>query len=441
MKKILQSLSMLALSLIINVTLTTNSFAKTTSDYLMWQLPSNVNFPVYVYSDGKQTDYLYGHTQQAFLGRFNPSSTNASYALYYQGTDSNWHSCNLTISDGNIIASDNNSCPGAVINLPASGSNVYTVAFGAFRWPGTNPAVNPKNTHYGKRKITFKNDTKYSEIQIGEICTVSVNPHNPNCRNTQSLFRIKQGNSIDFVIDNKSQEGTHYPAGLDSYAFTLTAFKDSKGKWVNTGGYGTGETPYATKIELTTKAVNTNSSGQEFPQGSTNFDVSAVDGYNVSVVAYPAAGAYCTYTVPPENSNILGAGYYSKNNPLGALYISPEICANSSQLPTATKTGTWDLSLIADSGDFIGCMSPCTFAKLNNNAKKDMFCCTGSYNTPASCDQPSGVEGANNSRYVTNLTPPTSNHIYRFAYDDAIGDFACPAETDFIISFLSLEDA
>ncbi|MCC9623124.1 hypothetical protein LPB41_15640 [Thalassospira sp. MA62] len=55
--------------------------------------------------------------------------------------------------------------------------------------------------------------------------------------------------------------------------------------------------------------------------------------------------------------------------------------------------------------------------------------------TSGSCDQAEGTVGANNSTYVTNLAHPASTHVYRFAYDDAIGDFACPAQTDFTIVF------
>ncbi len=425
------------------------------SNFLMWQLPNTVNFPLYVYKSGVQSDYLYGQTQQAFLGGY-PSGSDGSYTLYYQPANSgssssfssatnsslanNWVSCVLTLKKG-AVDNSNTTCPGVVINSPATNSNVYTLAFGASPWPGNSVPVSPVNQDYGKRKITFKNNSAYAAIQIGMVCTQSVNPNNPKCQNTQSLLQVSKGASADFFVDDKKEEGENFPAGLNSYAFTVTAYQTtSSAAWINTGGYEAGGTPYATKIELTSEPVITQQ-GAQFPQGSTNFDVSAVDGYNISVKAYPAQPTYCTYTVPPENSNILGAGYYGESNSLGELNISESLCLKSSQLPAITSssqqsssTGAWNLA-VKNSNNFQGCMSPCTYAKVNGNSAQDMFCCAGSFNTPATCDQLPGQLGANNSTYVTNLNPPASSRVYRFAYDDAIGDFACPAETDFIIEF------
>lgn len=422
------------------------------TNYLMWQLPSTVNFPVYVYKGGAQSDYLYGQTQQAFLGSY-PSGSDGTYTLYYQPANSSsssatnssiantWASCVLALTSG-AVDNSNTTCPGVVINNPVTGSNVYTVAFGASAWPVNSVPVSPTNQDYGKRKITFKNNSAYAAIQIGQVCTKSVNPNNPNCKNTQNLAQITKGSSFDFYVDNKAAEKKYFPAGLNSYAFTVTAYqKTATSNWVNTGGYNAGGTPYATKIELTSQPVIT-TQGAQFPQGATNFDVSAVDGYNISVKAYPAKATYCTYTVPPENSNILGAGYYSEKNSLGELAISENLCLKSSQLPASngssqqsSSVSAWDLTVKNNANEFQGCMSPCTYAKANKSSGQDMFCCAGSYNTPATCDQAEGQLGANNSTYVTNLTPPVSNRVYRFAYDDAIGDFACPAETDFIIEF------
>ncbi|QEY17580.1 hypothetical protein D0C16_17265 [Cellvibrio sp. KY-GH-1] len=425
------------------------------SNFLMWQLPNTVNFPVYVYKSGAQTDYIYGQTQQAFLGSY-PSGSDGTYTLFYQSANSgpsasfssasssslanNWVSCVLALKKG-AVDSSATTCPGVVINNPVTGSNVYTVAFGASPWPGNAVPVSPINQDYGNRKITFKNNSAYANIQIGMVCTQSVNPNNPNCQNTQNLLQISNGNSADFFVDSKTQEGQNFPAGLNSYAFTVTAYQTtSSAAWVNTGGYQAGGTPYATKIELTSAPVSTQQ-GAQYPQGATNFDVSAVDGYNISVKAYPAKPTYCTYTVPPENSNILGAGLYSNGSSLGELTISENLCLQSSQLPPtasnsqqSSSTGAWNLA-VKNSNNFQGCMSPCTYAKVYGNSAQDMFCCAGSFNTPATCDQPSGQLGANNSTYVTNLNPPVSSRVYRFAYDDAIGDFACPAETDFIIEF------
>lgn len=405
-----------------------------TNDYLMWQMPSSgITFPVYVYSNGAQTDYLYGTTQQAFIGPYS-ATTSGTYALYYQSS-SGWYTCTLVLANGAIDSTT--TCPGAVINSPVATSNVYTVAFGTDAWPSTATApVKPRMTDYGTRTITFINKTDYPMIQIGEICTVSANPNNPNCTNNANLFQIANGGSQTFTVDDPVKEGAAFPAGLISYGFSVTAYKNAAGKIISTGGYNSGN-PYATKIEFTSLPVAT-INGAPVPQGATNFDVSAVDGYNISVKAYPQNAAYCTYTVPPENSNVLGAGLYSKTQPLARLSASASVCKASSQLPSATSTPpAWPLAVSDSKGNFQGCMSPCTYATANASTEAPMFCCTGStYGTAAGCDAPTGSLGANNSTYVQNLAAATQN-VYRFAYDDAIGDFACPAETNFVIEFVA----
>ncbi|USD23376.1 hypothetical protein MJO52_09630 [Microbulbifer variabilis] len=435
MKNVIKHVSAWCISLSAGIVVPNVSLAGA-KNYLMWQLPTNVSYPVYVYSGGVQIDYLYSSTQQAFLGEYN-ASLKGTYKLYYKNKKNEWISCTFAMKNGKVN-SKSTSCPGAVINNPVSNSNVYAVAFGAQVWPGKSAPSKPAITNYGNRKITFKNQTKYPKIQVGMICTKKVNPKNNNCKNTQNLFEIDKGSSKVFSVDVKSGGGSKFLAGLKSSAFTMTAYQicpNSQCEWVNTGGYGNGKNPYATKIEYTSLSVKINKDNEQIPKGATNFDVSAVDGYNISVIAYPAAPAYCTYTIPPENSNILGAGYYDSSNPLGVLRIDESVCKASSQLPTKNDGKPWDLTLLSKKNNFKGCMSPCTYARIKSNNEVDLFCCTGDYSSPTSCDQSPGKIGANNSTYVKNLKAPTSKHVYRYAFDDAIGDFACPAETDFVIVF------
>lgn len=434
-------------------------------NFLMWQLPDSViPYPVYVYQNGKQIDYLYGPTQQAIISEYS-LKTAASYELYYSkkiktsqkslsgiAFVTKWYKCEVVLKTG-AVQNPETTCPGTVINPPAAkASNVYTVAMGANVWAESDSPDAPIPTDFGKRQITFKNNTKHSMIRIGQVCTKSANPHNlKNCQNTRKLFEIKKGDSKKFIVDNAKEEGKNFPAGLSSYAFMVTAYKDTASSSViETGGYGVGELPYATKIEFTSKPVTT-SDGMQVPTGATNFDISAVDGYNISAKGYPSAPTYCTYTVPPENSNLLGAGHYSKKVPLAYINAGQTLCKASSQLPSdvsgKNKSDQWDLQLTTAKGKhYQGCMSPCTYAKKSAASNKkhkasskdvNMFCCLDSYGTPSTCDQPAGAKGANNSSYVKNLIHPYSKHVYRFAYDDAIGDFACPAETDFTIEFTS----
>ncbi|MCL1126330.1 thaumatin family protein [Shewanella surugensis] len=403
-----------------------------TDNVLMWQMPSSgINFPVYVFKDNKQSAYLYSSSQQSILGKYH-STTTATYDLYYQSGNTKWNSCKLILKSGSI--SPHTTCPGAVINPPVTTSNVYTVAFGSTAWPASvAPVYMPS---YGSRSITFKNDTAYDKIRIGQVCTKSKNPNNSKCKNNQNRWEVAKGDTRVFQYDATYKGGL---TGLISTAFTVTAYKKA-GTWVETGGYGAGQTPYATKVEMTALPVdNKTENGTAFlvPQGNTNFDISVVDGYNISAKAYPIGGSYCTYTVPPENSNVLGVGYYDSSTVLASIEDSEALCTSSSQLPVnyAGPDTPWDLAQTDSADNYKGCLSPCTYTKVNGKSSQNKFCCTGSYGTPTSCNQAKGVIGANTSTYVKNLDSNHATHVYRFAYDDAIGDFACPPQTSIAVIF------
>ena len=405
-----------------------------TENVLMWQMPdSGIKFPVYVLKNAHQSVYLYSPSQQSILGEYDKNTTTATYDLYYESNNTQWHSCKLSLKSGGID-SKTTTCPGAVINKPLPKSNVYTITVASTAWPSTSIKPVPNLPFYSDRNITFKNNTAYDKIRIGQVCTKSKNPNNSKCKNSQKRWEIAKGDTQVFQFDTVYDKNL---TGLISTAFTVTAYKQA-GKWIETGGYGVAQTPYATKIELSALPIDENNVSFPVPQGNTNFDISVVDGYNISAKAYPIGGGYCTYTVPPENSNILGAGYYDKNNSLASISTSETLCDNSSQLPKnySGKIPEWNLTKKTKTGMYEGCLSPCTYAKLDNNSSQDKFCCTGSsYGTPSKCDQAKGLIGANTSTYVTNLDSNYSTHVYRFAYDDAIGDFACPPDTSIAVIF------
>ncbi len=413
------------------------------NNYLMWQFPNNVSYPIYVYSGNAQVGYIYGATQQAFFGVYDPASTTANRTLYYQ-SGTTWYGCTLAIQNGSVSASSS-TCPGAVINPPVNQngaqSNVYTVAFGASAWPtsSSGPSPTPTAPNYAAhRRWHFSNKTSYYAIRIGMVCTQSVNPDANNCNTEENLFEVYQGQPMTFVIDDPVTTGTM--PGLTSYGFHVSAFKKTQnGKWHSTGGYGVGQQPYASKLEATTLAIPLDSNGNPIPKGPTNVDLSLVDGYNFNIRLSPTAPVICTYTVPPENSNVLGAGTYGPGSPLAQLNLGSlkSNCSQSSQFPPGAQgANAWNLSVKSKTGAFAGCMSPCSYATKTFGASSsaaNTFCCTGAYATPSSCGvgSPPTTQAAPNSTYVTNLVPPVSQNAYRFAYDDAIGDFSCPAETSF----------
>ena len=459
-------LTVLCSGLLAVIFATTAAIADTTKNYLMWQMPaSGVTLPVYVYQGGKQVAYIPSDSLQIFAGEYVQATTNASFDLYYQDSTTAWHGCSIVIKKGNIDASK--SCVGAVINSPVASSNVYTAVFGTTAWPALTKAKSPNSPaalDYSDRTITFKNSTQYKMIQIGESCDKS-NGNNtaPSCQSSPIIATINSGGTHVVTVGHQ---------GLDSSAFYLSSYCTAGSiaacataptvadcsftnptppkHWVCTGGYFPGQQPYATKIEPTILTVNKHG----VPAGASNVDVSAVDGYSMGVKLYPSPAQYCTYTVPPENSNVLGAGHYGAVNPLAM--VNPKssdslskLCASSSQLPDG-YSGTeskWDLSKLSGN-NFEGCMSPCAYATLNAKSKSkpngesqetiNQFCCTGNYDTPGKCDVADGAIGANTSTYNTNIQSSSMfKNVYGFAYGDAGSDYACPPETNFVIEFVS----
>ncbi len=470
----------LCLSLVLGLFACLSAHAAT-QNYLMWQLPgAGISLPVYVYSGGSQVSYIPSNSLQVFVGTYTPPGTSkagktlgtsGSYSLYYQNA-TQWYTCSLVLNNGGVDASS--TCTGAVINPPATqngaSSNVYTVALPAIAWPAAKTApVSPTATSYSNRTISFQNNTQYPMIQIGESC----NPKNasnsaPSCQNTPIVATITQG--TPYVVSVGTQ-------GLNSSAFYMSSFctaatvaacgtaptvaqcssspnpPSPPAGWVCTGGYFAGQNAYATKIEPTILAVTSG-----VPNGASNVDVSAVDGYSVGVKFYPASPTYCTFTVPPENSNVLGAGLYSKAAPLAQIAPTSTsslqtMCQASSQLPhkTLPKRGqkrwgaAWNLSIISG-GNFAGCMSPCTYATANlgsngvTQSDVNTFCCQGDKNTPGTCDAAPGHVGANTSSYNRNIqTSSQFQNVYGFAYGDAGSDYACAPETNFVVEFISVK--
>lgn len=425
-------------------------------DYLMWQLPpTKISFPVYIYQGGNKIGFIPSDSLQYFAGEYTAGITNATYDLYYS-SGTQWHGCKLVLKNGSVDNTrGNTTCTGAVINKPVNQngalSNVYTTGFGAYAWPTTTAPSKPTKTDYNNRKVKLVNNTIHPFIQVGESCSASVgNNKAPSC----------QTNPIIATIANTNASNTHIITvdkdGLNSSAFYMSAYcagikaadcgtaptttQCAHGKptknWVCTGGYFVGQTPYASKIEPTILTVTNG-----VPDGASNVDISAVDGYNTTVKLYPESGEYCTYTVPPENSNVLGAGYYDATTPLAEINPSgglKALCTKSSQLPAgyAGKVNAWNLLKTDTAEDFEGCLSPCAYAEKYSPVDAPRFCCKPPFHSPETCNATKDEIGANTSTYNTNVVSSFKN-VYGFAYGDAGSDYACPPETNFVVEFIS----
>ncbi|OGT27562.1 MAG: hypothetical protein A2624_03900 [Gammaproteobacteria bacterium RIFCSPHIGHO2_01_FULL_42_8] len=421
--------------------------------YLMLRLPaSNIAYPVYVYKTTptdptpKQIAYVTGPSQQVFLGKYD-GSVNATFTLYYQ--QNGWFQCSFTFSNQQVSNNDPaHICPGIVINTPATGtgivnnvtqpvtSNAWPVVMGATAWSAGTAPANPQPTNYNQqRTLTFVNKTQYAAIQIGMVCTVASNPDNTACQNTNTLFPasgIAQGKSLAFNIP---------ASGIISSAFYVSAYQvTSSDAWQQTGGYYTGQQPYATKFEPTWQATAVPDAATGVPSVlPTNIDVSAVDGFNFGVILYPADSTYCTFTIG-EGSNILGVGKYGPSNPLAKLV--PTSALSLSQLCQNSQTNGWDLTKYPTSLGDTGCVSPCSYLKLEYPEQTgsqyptivNQYCCLGQYGASATDCYGPGLGSSSN--YVTQLTQ-NATHVYTFAYGDADGDYACDGMSNFVIEIYS----
>jgi hypothetical protein len=455
--------SLKALGIFAGLLFSCHTLADTTPQYLMWQIPqgSAIQFPVYVFDGNTQVSYIPSAPAQVFAGpgSYNPSTTTRTYSLYYQNAGT-WYGCDMVIQSGQIVLGQ--SCSGAEIKPPINRngavSNVWYIGPGATAFPAQNPPVTPVAPDYTNRAITFTNKTSYPIIQIGRsYCGIFPAPG-------QKCPKANRHATVNYQQIAKNASYTTPAigaAGLNSSAFYVTALCTSVSgggactHWVDTGGYGPGQQPYATKIEPTFLPVNNG-----IPNGANNIDVSAVDGFNIGVKLYPtisnnklSSDIYCTYTVPPENSTVLGAGIYDSDSPLAKITPTSSnaletLCKQSSQLPS-DYTGPdqkWDLTLLSPQKIFEGCRSPCSYATLHKSdpgvgaETVNKFCCINDYHN-SQCTSPNNQEPsvlASKSTYTTNILNSSEfYHVYPFAFGDAGSDYACPAETSYTVEFVS----
>ena len=403
------------------------------NNYLQLSTPqAGVSYPIYVYSGPsgsmKQIGFIPNSASPAILGEYT-EGMGAIYSLYYENSGM-WYGCTLTIQNGQLVSSGSQPCVGGVLNPPAI-NNIYGLGVGALAFPESSAApspapVNPYNNP-PLRTITFKNSTGYQSITISEQCTAANNPNLPSptpkhqlgCPSNSPIATVDANNSVTFQIPN---------VGLNSANFYVSGYQPQSGNAVTT------DVGSALLFEGTWSPV-------PYPgnEVTSNLDVSAVNGFNIGVSAYPETPAYCTYTIP-NSSGISEIGYYDSIKPMASLALAnnltlQELCTQSSQTVTIDGTQVVLNLLQQDSdGNFQSCLNPCTYVtnqQLNQNII-NTYCCINAYNTPATCNAQN--PGASNSLFTTNLTKYT-HAIYAYAYDDQVGDHACPGLTNFVVDF------
>lgn len=404
-----------------------------------------VSYPIYILHNGTYT-YMPQPSSQVFLGTGNkayPADTSGLYTLYYETSpgSGSWRSCTITLTAGGEVGSPT-TCPGVVLNQPsASTSNVFTLAIGATAFSGTStPSPLPTPPNYGSRTLTFVNNSS-NPIYIEGSCQSLA-----SCANGyQETINSGGGTATVNISTNSLISGAFFVVAKCTTALASCGTPPTGANWVPIGGHtnqvaDNSDHPYAIKIEPTFQSVTNN-----IPAGATNIDVSAVDGFNIHVKLHPDTGRVCTFTVPPQNSGVEGAKFSgpSPSTPLAEIPTSvnlENICDASSQLPSGNTGQKWDLRVPA-TGNFRGCMSPCTFATKNfgtNDERTQRFCCTGSFDTSETCNQSSGTAiGANTSTYTENVFNNFQN-VYPFAFGDAGSDYSCPADASFTVEISQL---
>ncbi|XP_059636768.1 thaumatin-like protein 1b [Cornus florida] len=162
--------------------------------------------------------------------------------------------------------------------------------------------------------------------------------------------------------------------------------QDSAGKFsCVTGDCGSGKVecaggtaePPATLAEFTLDGDN----GMDF------FDVSLVDGYNLPMLVVPQGGTGVN-------------------------------CTNTGCVVDLNSACPSELKLTSEGGEGVACKSAC------EAFGKPEYCCSGAYNTPATC-KPSSY-----SQLFKNACP----RAYSYAYDDGTSTFTCVG-ADYLITF------
>jgi hypothetical protein len=388
--------------------------------YIKLNLPQVFGYPVYVFKGNKQVAYYSNAKQSVFLQA--ESNQSATYTLYQQ-KNAVWQGCSITFSGETIDKAT--TCLGAVINSQPIGNEAVLTL-------GTKPNMQQKGAPTGihkpdnKRTITFINNTKYYNIQVGEACTIASNPGNPDCKNTQDLFQLTQHQSTTITIGKE---------GLKSFSFIMTGYQAKKGdKMTVTGGYngeGKGH-PYASKFEGTFAPL-TNGFYID-----SNIDASLVDGFNIGFKMYPDNPTYATYTCldATDSKQLQCVGYFSKDDPMSTFIPSTSeslsaICNSA----TGDQHGQEDLMNLVqtdpNTGKFQGCYSACTNARATaNQAEINHYCCpTGN---SAEC-RSNGY--AASAKYVT-TTHQYSERTYAYSYDDKMGDYGTNGNVNFTVEFI-----
>jgi hypothetical protein len=362
---------------------------------------------------------------------------------YFQSNEGSWYSCKLSITADGAVDSGSTTCTGATKLAQQSSSTVSVIALGAGFWmasqSGSAPTPAPSKFNFTRtRTISFVNNTRYTAI----------------CLNSSDTFNDMPTGKCTGPGDIKVLSGKPYTikvpsGGYNSAAWFITGYRKS-GKWFNSGRDPNGNV-YSLVLETTmypsgTKCYPTSQqplfplsafSGlpggsraiaggncSDYTVGVTNIDVSAVNGYNFGVTAYPSRPAVCGHSehgsegIPYSVFSL----YSASTNPMSRLPAQ-----NSGQSLSSICPSDQTVATQAGGAQFQGCYSACTYANLTRDPDADMICCSGDYSSYSSCT--SSLDHST-LPYVSNMDSYSKN-VYSWAYDDNNGDFSCDPSASF----------
>src|SRR3990167_3432011 len=391
--------------------------------------PNFIAYPVFVYNGGPgagdQVSYLYSPHVKMTVGTYVSGQTSGIYQFYFFDINRGWLSCHITLTAGRIDANKlATTCLGATLSRDPKFTNAWVLSTSSSNVAGWSIMNNPLHpSGYNKRHIIFNNNTSFW-LQIGK----SYCPNFSTCDNRQtndSYQKIAPSASFIEKLGN---------AGLNSAVYYLSGYCfancGSPQSWFQVGSLN--QHSYATKIEITMFPA-TEQNGMFLPQGESRFRDSVAGGFSgiaaMTVIPFDSSnqsrGAYCKTLVSPGVSKV---DYYSPDHVLAGIFTPnndslSSFCAASSY--TSASGQSWSLSVIdSTTGEFNGCLSPCSYAKLYSTPDQKAACSVPkAYATNMTNSQHSPIEGVQ----FKNVHVVAKDHAHQLS---------CPAETGFIVNFM-----
>jgi hypothetical protein len=321
-----------------------------------------------------------------------------------------WQTCQLGILANGVVATDRtNTCVGPGKISSGSTAQVSQINMGVIKFPTPRspifPAPSPhKYNDMPTRTISFENTTSDTDICMSRdtlithvLCSgYNVMRINANTRYVYSIAKNGENsrNAQVFGVKNTGNgPGTAWKkTGIVSYQHTNLL------EW---NMYPVEAMSRTTPLNKTDHSI-----------GASTIDISLVNGFNTAVRLIPTEDIVCSVSKSEGGPSIFNL--YPAGRPMASF-------------PTSSLTKIKDICPLRFNAGQSGCFSQCALAHQKNLSQEqiDSNCCTGDYDTYATCNP---VISHNYINAVTNH----SQGVYAWAYNDYRGTFTCQADASFI---------